>query len=88
MSSISGKKKPHSGGTFTGGGFQIGKIYNINVCKIKLFEYDHHETWNEVLNDLFDGQNLNMHKTCLSDKITGTVTFIPDMKEPIRLVKV
>jgi len=26
--------------------------------------------------------------TCLSDKITGTVTFIPEMEEPIRLVKV
>jgi hypothetical protein len=26
-------------------------------------------------------------KTCLSDKITGTVTFTPDMEEPIHLFK-
>jgi hypothetical protein len=36
---------------------------SITVCRIKLFEHDHDETWSEVLNDLLVGQNLNMHKT-------------------------
>ena len=67
MSSTSGKKKPHSDGTFKNCPAVLAKWGkdNINVCKIKLFDYDHDETWSEVLNDLLDGQNLsiNMHKT-------------------------
>lgn len=35
---------------------------NIAVCKNRLIEYDHDETWSVVLNDLLDGQILDMHK--------------------------
>jgi len=65
MSSTCGKKKSQDGGTFTICPAVVAKWGkdNTNVCKIKLFEYDHDETWNEVLNDLLDWQNLHMHKT-------------------------
>jgi hypothetical protein len=78
--STSGKKKTHTSGTFT-----------ICPAVVATWGKDYiNETWSEVLNDLLDGQNLCIKMTvttCLSDKILGTVTFTPDMEEPIRLVK-
>lgn len=65
-----------------------------NLCKNHLYEYEDQETWNDVLHDVFEGENFPFHKTdtittCVSDndKLTGTATFKPDMKEPIRIVK-
>ncbi|CAG2223106.1 unnamed protein product [Mytilus edulis] len=64
-------------------------VTSITCAKITLFEYDDHKKWNEVLRD---GEDFIFHKTdtittCVSDKLTGTATFKPDMEEPIRIVK-
>ncbi|CAG2249105.1 unnamed protein product [Mytilus edulis] len=63
-----------------------------NLCKNHLYEYEDQETWNDVLHDVLEGENFPFHKTdtittCVSDKLTGTATFKPDMEEPIRIVK-
>lgn len=60
--------------------------------KSPVYEYEDQETWNDVLHDVLEGENFPFHKTdtittCVSDKLTGTATFKPDMEEPIRIVK-
>ena len=81
-----GKESPHTDKIFTICSSFVAKCGkdNIIVCKNKLFEYDYDETWSDIFSDLLDGENFNMHKTgtvkaCLSNKITGTVTFTSDL---------
>lgn len=94
MSSTPGDKRVKGGGTFTLCSSVIAKCGNEikNLCKNHLYEYEDQETWNDVLHDVFEGENFPFHKTdtittCVSDKLTGTATFKPDMEEPIRIVK-
>lgn len=94
MSSTRGDKRVKGGGTFTLCSSVIAKCGNEikYLCKNHLYEYEDQETWNDVLHDVFEGENFLFHKTdtittCVSDKLTGTATFKPDMEEPIRIVK-
>ncbi|XP_071143242.1 uncharacterized protein [Mytilus edulis] len=94
MSSTRGDKRVKGGGTFTLCSSVIAKCGNEikNLCKNHLYEYEDQETWNDVLHDVLEGENFPFHKTdtittCVSDKLTGTATFKPDMEEPIRIVK-
>jgi hypothetical protein len=65
MSSTCGKKKSQDGehSRFVRQWLLNEEKIALTFVKIKLFEYDHDETWNEVLNDLLDWQNLYMYKT-------------------------
>jgi len=94
MSSTRGEKRLKSGGTFTLCSSVLAKCgsESKNLCKNRLYEYDDDETWNDVLHDVLDGEDFTFHKTdtvtaCVSDKLMGTATFMPDMEEPIRIVK-
>ncbi|XP_048735903.1 BTB/POZ domain-containing protein 6-like [Ostrea edulis] len=94
MSSSHGEKRPKGGGKFTLCSSVVAKCgtESKNLCRNRLYEYDDDETWNDVLHDVLEGEDFTLHKTdtvnaVVADKLMGTITFTPDMEEPIRIVK-
>ena len=66
-----------------------------NICSNKLYEYTYDYTWQDIFSDVVDSlddDDFQPHKTdevsvSVTDKLSGTVVFHPDMLEEIRVVR-